>query len=77
MNRSFSEIADEALALPQSEQLKLARTLLEKAEASGDVGAEAAWEQEIERRIQKIDAGLAKGRPFADVLREIDQRLGR
>ena len=76
MNRSFVEIADEALTLPQSEQLKLARTLLEKAEASGDVGAEAAWEQEIERRIQKIDAGLAKGRPFADVLRDIDQRLG-
>lgn len=77
MNRSFGEIADEALALPQSEQLKLARTLLEKVEASGDVGAEAAWEQEIERRIQKIDAGLAKGRPFADVLRDIDERLGR
>ena len=77
MNRSFVEIADEAMTLPQSEQLKLARTLLEKAEASGDVGAEVAWEQEIERRIQKIDAGLAKGRPFADVLRDIDQRLGR
>ena len=77
MNRSFVEIADEALTLPKSEQLKLARTLLEKAEASGDIGAEAAWEQEIERRIQKIDAGLAKGRPFADVLRDIDQRLGK
>ena len=77
MNRSFLEIADEALTLPQNEQLKLARTLLEKAEASGDVGAEAAWDQEIERRIQKIDAGLAKGRPFADVLRDIDQRLAR
>ena len=77
MNRSFTEIAEEALTLPQSEQLKLARTLLEKAEASGDIGAEAAWEEEIERRIHKIDAGLAKGRPFADVLRELDRRLGR
>jgi len=77
MNRSFTEIAEEALTLPQSEQLKLARTLLEKAEASGDVGTEAAWEEEIERRIHKIDSGLAKGRPFADVLRELDRRLGR
>jgi hypothetical protein len=77
MNRSFAEIAEEALTLPQSEQLRLARTLLERAEASGDVGAEAAWEEEIERRIHKIDVGLAKGRPFADVLREIDRRLGR
>ena len=77
MTRGFTEIADDALTLPQSEQLKLARTLLESAEASGDVGADAAWEEEIERRIQLIDAGLAKGRPFADVLRDIDHRLGR
>ena len=77
MNRSFKEVAGEAMTLPQSEQLRLARTLLEKAEASGDLGVEAAWEQEIERRIQKIDAGLAQGRPFGDVLREIDRRLGR
>jgi len=77
MNRSFAEIAEEALSLPQNEQLRLARTLLEKAEASGDVGAEAAWEEEIERRIHTIDSGLAKGRPFADVLRDIDRQLGR
>jgi len=77
MNRSFIEIAEEALTLPQNEQLRLARTLLEKAEASGDVGAETAWEEEIERRIHTIDSGLAKGRPFADVLRDIDRQLGR
>ena len=77
MNRRFAEIAEEALSLLQNEQLKLARALLESAEASGDVGVEAAWENEIERRIQKIDAGLAKGRPFVDVLRDIDRRLGR
>jgi len=77
MIRSFVEIAEEALALPPKEQLRLARTLLEKAEASGDVGAEAAWDEEIERRIQKIDAGLAKGRPFPDVLRDLDRQRGR
>lgn len=65
------------MQLPHPEQLRLARTLLENAEATGDVGVEAAWEEEIERRIQKIDAGLAQGRPFADVLRDIDRRFGR
>lgn len=75
MSRNFTQIAEEALSLTQSEQLRLARTLLENAEASGDIGAENAWDEEIERRIHKIDAGLAKGRPFADVLRGIDQRL--
>jgi len=77
MNRSFTEIAEEAMTLPQSDQLRLARTLLEKAEACGDVGVEAAWEEEIERRISRIDAGLAKGRPFAEVLRAVDRRLGK
>ena len=77
MKRAFSEIAEEALALPQNEQLKLARTLLENAESSGDLGADSAWEEEIERRIQMIDAGLAKGRPFSEVLKDVDRRLGR
>jgi hypothetical protein len=77
MNRSLSEIAEEAMALPQRDQLLLARTLLEKAEACGDVGAEAAWEDEIERRISRIDAGLARGRPFEEVLRSVDRRLGK
>lgn len=76
MNRSFIEIAKEAMTLPQSDQLRLARTLLEKAEACGDLGAAAAWEDEIERRISRIDAGLATGRPIDEVLRAVNQRLG-
>jgi hypothetical protein len=77
MSRELAAIAERALKLSQHEQLKLARTLLEKSEAEGNEGVEALWEQEIERRIQQIDAGLAKGRPFADVLRDIDRQLGK
>jgi hypothetical protein len=77
MSSNLASIAEEALKLPQHEQLKLARTLLEKSEAEGDQGVEAVWEQEIERRIQLIDTGLAKGRPFAHVLRDIDRQLGK
>ena len=77
MSRSYSDIVEEALRLPQDEQLQLARTLLEHGEAEGDLGAEAAWEDEIERRIRLVDSGLAKGRSFADALRDLDQRLGK
>jgi putative addiction module component (TIGR02574 family) len=77
MSRNLAELAEEALKLPHQEQLRLARALLERSEASGDVGAEAAWEEEIERRIQAIDSGLATGRPFSDVLRDIDRQLGK
>jgi len=65
------------LRLPHDEQLRLARTLLEKSEAIGDDDVEAAWEDEIERRIKSIDAGLAKSRPFAEVVAEVDRQLGR
>jgi predicted GTPase len=77
MNRNLAEITDEALRLPQQEQLRLARTLLEQSEAVGDVNAEAAWEEEIESRIKLVDSGLATGRPFADVIRDIDRQLGK
>src|SRR5437588_10676575 len=70
----LSEITEKALRLSQGEQLTLARTLLESNEASGDSGVDAAWEQEIERRIQMVDAGLAKGRPFT---RSEERRVGK
>jgi len=77
MSPTLADISGQGLKLPQNEQVQLARTLLESTEGTGDVDVEAAWEQEIERRIKIIDAGLAKGRPFADVLRDIDRQLDR
>lgn len=77
MSRSFADITEDALHLSPAEQLKLARTLLERSEASEANGAQASWEEEIERRIALIDAGVASGRPFADVVRDIDRQLGR
>jgi predicted GTPase len=77
MSRSFAELTDEALRLSPQDQLRLARMLLEQSEAVGDLEVEAAWEEEIERRIELVDSGLAKGRPFAEVLREVDRQLGR
>ena len=76
MSRTLSDLSQEALKLPQSEQLRLARTILENNEARGE-DAGAAWEAEIERRIEMIDSGTAKGRAFTDVLRDIDRQLGR
>jgi hypothetical protein len=77
MSRNLAEITDEALRLSEPEQLRLARTLLERAEAAGDIDAEGAWEDEIESRIKLLDSGLAKGRPFGEVLQDIDRQLGR
>lgn len=77
MSSKLSTVTQEAPELPLPEQLKLARTLLERSEAMGDSTVDAAWEDEIERRIQSIDAGLAQSRPFAEVVAEVDRQLGR
>ena len=77
MSSKLAEITQDALRLPHDERLRLARTLLEESEASGDDDVEAAWEDEIERRIKSIDAGLAKSRPFAEVVAEVDRQLDR
>lgn len=77
MSSKLAEITQDALRLPHDEQLRLARTLLEKSEACGDDDVAAVWEDEIERRIKSIDAGLAKSRPFAEVVAEVDRQLRR
>lgn len=77
MSLSYANSVDEALRLSHQEQLQLARTLLESNEAEGDVDADAAWEDEIERRIRLIGSGLAKGRPFSEALHDLDRRLGK
>jgi hypothetical protein len=77
VNRNVAEIAEEALQLPQNDQYKLARVLLENAEIKPAPDVDQAWEEEIEKRIAAIRSGKAKGRPFAEVLREIDQQLRR
>ena len=69
-------IKQQALELPHEEQLRLARTLLERSEATGDFEVDAAWEDEIERRIRSIDAGIAQSRPFSEVVAEVDLQLG-
>ncbi|MBA3608069.1 MAG: addiction module protein [Chthoniobacterales bacterium] len=49
---------------------------MERSEATGDPQVDAVWEDEIERRIRSIDAGIAQSRPFSQVVAQIDRQLG-
>jgi hypothetical protein len=75
MSRSVAEIIADALQLPQNDQFKLARTLLEHANPHPEPAVDRAWEEEIEHRIAAIDSGVARGRPFVEVLADVDQNL--
>ena len=50
---------------------------MESVEPKADEEVERAWEDEIEKRIAKIDAGVAQGRSWEDIKKDFDSRFGR
>ena len=68
------KLLEEALRLPAEARAALAGTLLESLDESSDEDAEAAWAEEISRRVQAIDSGEAKLVPWAEARKRI---LGR
>ena len=77
MPKTLSELTRDAAELSTVEQLKLARILLELAENNrlpqGEV--DAAWEMEIERRLQELQSGKVKGVPLEEVKAKIEARF--
>lgn len=74
MTTLVEELSRKALALSPGERVQLAEALLATVQ-DVDAEAEAAWDEEIQRRILDIDSGNAKLIPatevFADVRRLI------
>ena len=62
----LSDIAKDALELPPGQRLTLARILLDLSEPDQDFSpdVEAAWEQEIVRRMEAVKAGNAQSKSF-------------
>jgi putative addiction module component (TIGR02574 family) len=70
--RRSDDVLAEALRLPAAARAALAAELirsLDDAEPSADV--EAAWAEEIRRRVAEIDAGRTESVPWAEVEREV------
>jgi putative addiction module component (TIGR02574 family) len=67
------EVARDAAELPPPERLKLTRILLDLSEEHTGATEEvqAAWDQEIERRLQELRTGQTKGVPLEDVKKKI------
>lgn len=49
----------------------MAHLLLESLEETADVDVEAAWDEELEKRLKRLDDGQARLRPAHQVLAEI------
>jgi putative addiction module component (TIGR02574 family) len=60
MTQEAAELLKKALALPVSERADLAGSLIESLDDTRDESVEAAWDEEVARRMADIDSGGVK-----------------
>lgn len=72
---SFDEVLRAALDLPPKARAMLAGHLMESLDGPEHVDIDAAWSEEIERRIRDIDEGKVELIPGAEVLAELRSRF--
>lgn len=65
---SAEAVRDLALGLPEAERAELAFELLGSLDGPPDVDVEQAWDREIERRLDDVDAGKASVLDSAEFL---------
>jgi putative addiction module component (TIGR02574 family) len=53
--------------MPEKERADLAGSLIESLDQTADENAEAAWQQEIARRLEEVRSGKAKTTSWDDV----------
>jgi putative addiction module component (TIGR02574 family) len=68
MQRSAAEVLEAALALTEDERAQVAAKLVASLDGESDPDAEAAWGEEIERRLARIEAGQSKNVSMAESL---------
>lgn len=69
-------LRDAALALSEAERAKLARDLIASLDGPADNDVAEAWDIELCRRINEVEAGKAQLLDVEDVLARIRARIG-
>jgi putative addiction module component (TIGR02574 family) len=77
MTQDATELLKRALALSEDERAELAGSLLESLDGAPEdpAAVEAAWNEEIARRIEDLDSGKAKTVPWGEVRERISSKL--
>ena len=71
MERNLKKVFHEAAQLPERDRATLAGLLIESLDPPAEAGVEAAWSEEIKRRLGEIDSGIAELIPWEDVRAEL------
>jgi putative addiction module component (TIGR02574 family) len=67
MMQDAQELLKKALALPDKERADLAGSLIDSLDDSVDENAEAAWQEEIVRRLEDVPSGKVKTTSWDEV----------
>jgi putative addiction module component (TIGR02574 family) len=71
VTEAAEEIKVKALELSDKDRAELAHLLLVSLDEDMEEGVEAAWDEELDKRVREIDSGQATGRDAFKVLAEI------
>lgn len=71
MTEAAEELKVKALELSDKDRAELAHLLLVSLDEVVEEGVEAAWDEELDKRVREIDSGQATGRDAFEVLAEM------
>jgi putative addiction module component (TIGR02574 family) len=77
MTSGSKKVLHDALALPREQRSKVAAELIASLDDQSDEQADAAWAEEIHRRVSRIRSGHSEGVPAEDVHARIRAALRR
>jgi putative addiction module component (TIGR02574 family) len=76
MTQEATELLRKALALSAEEREALAVSLMDSlGSTENQIAVEAAWNEEIARRIEELDSGKVKAIPWEEVRKQISSKL--
>lgn len=75
MSQAAEKLKSELLLLSVEERADLAHFLLHTLDDEEDADAEAAWDAELNRRLEEIKSGKVIGVPADQVLAEFRRKL--
>ena len=75
MSGLLEKASEAAFSLSRKDRAALVHALIQSLDEAGDEGAEAAWEVEINRRLDGVEARKTTERNAFEALDEVEARL--
>ena len=79
MKATLEKVAEDALSLPASDRVVLTRILIQALDADpreDPVEIEAAWQAEVEKRLDEVLSGRVKTIPSEEVFAKLHTKYG-